>query len=422
MRGDNHVFREGASAGGPVEIESALVKTGNLDHYLFHPQTDFFGKISGNYGVAVVLVGGLEQAVNYLKVEAAGGSDLLTHIVRVDDANPHSPTLTLEDVDGAKITTVRDLGELDASGVDRHVIGLIDTSELIDLSETEEPPPGDDDDSAAPPPLPAGAGDDDDSASGDDDDTAESAEATITDTDRYAFTLAGPMEVGIWLDRRVSSVSGDASLADPFLAVVPSTDVPDAFDYSQWGFGPLPVHGPCSDVSYFNYPLVMPGWVAAQGNLMSVAGEGEVPSGGPWQSWVQGQDVYDCEYDHDQDGIRDVNEEEPDSLMAQILLRQAENLILDPSFYDSTFGTLPGFGPVDAPWWNIDFFDIDSGELAEDEFATAILPLNIGGRSVEGGEEAVWYGTLPPGGYTVIVGDGTSSSGPYDLTLRVLGN
>ena len=164
VRGDNHVFREGASAGGPVEIESALVKTGNLDHYLFHPQTDFFGKISGNYGVAVVLVGGLEQAVNYLKVEAAGGSDLLTHIVRVDDANPHSPTLTLEDVDGAKITTVRDLGELDASGVDRHVIGLIDTSELIDLSETEEPPPGDDDDSSAPPPLPAGAGDDDDSA------------------------------------------------------------------------------------------------------------------------------------------------------------------------------------------------------------------------------------------------------------------
>jgi len=420
VRGDNRIYSGGASASGPEEIEELLVKTGNLDTMIFHPQTDFFGKVSGSYGVVAVLVGGLEQEINYLKIETVSSADLLATVIRVDNANPHAPSLTLEDVDGAKITTVRQLGALDPSGTDRYVIGRIDPTETLNLSESAPPPNGDDDDSAGPPPLPAGS-DDDDAADDDDDDDDIPFDVPVTDTDRYGFSLSSTANIGIWIDRRISGIFGTVDLADPFFAVVPASDVPDAFDYSQWGFGPLPSHGPCVDPSYFSYPLTMPDWLGAQANLQSSPFEEDM-SESPWQSWVQGNASLDCAFDHDQDGIPDVDEPSPASLMGQVLLRQAEHLILDPSYYASTFGALPGFGDVTEPWWDIDFIDFDSNEFPDDNFATEILYLNIGGRSVELGEEAVWHGSLPPGDYIVVVGDVGGSVGPYDLTLRVLGN
>jgi hypothetical protein len=424
IRGDNRIYSGGTSPAGPTELDDLLVKTGNLDHMLFHPQTDFFARVSGSHGVIVILIGGLEQEINYLKIETVGGGDLKGVVIRIDNANPHAPSLTLEDVDGAKITTVRQLGALDPSGTDRHVIGRIDPTETLNLSESIEPPAGDDDDSAAqPPPLPAGSDDDDAAADDDDDDDDEPIDVAVVDTDRYGFSLTSTAEIGIWIDRRVSGIDGGVSLSDPFFAVVPASDVPNAFDYSQWGFGPLPAHGPCADSSYYNYPLTMPDWLGAQANLLSVTLPAVVPDI-PWQYWVQGDGntVFDCVYDHDQDGIPDVDEPSPSTLMGQILLRQAENLTLDPTFYAATFGALPSFGPVDAPWWDIDFIDFDSNEDPDDEFATEIMDLNIGGRAVEVGEEAVWHGTLPPGDYIVIVGDASDSTGPYDMTLRVLGN
>jgi hypothetical protein len=94
LRGDNRIYSGGSSSSGPVELEELLVKTGNLDMMIFHPQTDFFGTVSGSYGVAAVLVSGLEQAVNYLKIETVSSSNLLAVVVRIDDANPHAPSLT----------------------------------------------------------------------------------------------------------------------------------------------------------------------------------------------------------------------------------------------------------------------------------------------------------------------------------------
>jgi hypothetical protein len=424
IRGENRVFTDGAVTGGPVEITDALVKTGNLDHQVFHPQTDFFGSVAGNYGVVAVLVGGLEQPINYLKIETTGGTDLLMNVIRIDDSNPDAPSVTLEDVDGAKMTTVRQLGELDASGTDLHVIGRIDAEENIDLSGTQEPPVGDDDDSAGPPPpLPFGAGDDDDSAGDDDDDDDdEASDIAITDTDRYSFTLSSEQVVGIWLDRRLSSIAGEVDLNDPFFALALSTDIPDSFDYSMWGFGPLPSHGPCPDPSLFNYPLIMPGWLAAQGNLMSVPTEGVLPVGVNWTDLVAAPTSYACAYDHDQDGILDVDEFEPDNLMTQILLRQAENLWTDSDFYLG-YELLGGSLAVDEPWWSRDLMDIDTAEDSDDSFATEIMSLNIGGRSAADGKEAVGYWMLPAGEYTLIVaGSDSAASGPYDLTFRVLSN
>ena len=429
VRGINRTYRGGDEPTGAEELLSARVRAENLDPLVFHPQADFFGTVAGNYGATVVLVSGLEQPVNYLIVESDGGSELLGNVIRIGDTDPLQMAVTLEDVDGAKITTVRELGnlaanELDPTGAERRVIGRIDDSETFEvLTPLAAPELGDDDDSAV--------GDDDDSAGvivaradDDDDSAAEEEEVDIDDVDRYSFSLTSTTTVGIWVDRRISSLSGDVSLDDPFLAVALASDVPDAFDYLQWDFGPN--FGVCPDPqvyvpgeSVFYYPIVMMDWIAAQANLSSnpvVEGDYDVAVGtGPVSGLT-------CEYDHDQDGIPDEDEPTPESLYAQILQRQAENLNDDPTFYQGTFDLLPGALARDTsvPFYDASFLDADSNETPDDERATAFLAANVGGRAAEGGEEAAWLGTLPPGDYIVLVGGADGATGPYDLSLRVV--
>jgi len=368
-------------------------------------------------------------------------------VLRIEDTDPLEMAVTLEDVDGAKITTVRALGdltgnELDATGLERRVIGRIDESESFEVLVSEESPDlGDDDDDDD-----DSAGDDDDSAFGDDDDAtslpardnhlgdddddddddsaAEEEEVAITDTDRYSFHLSSTTTVGLWVDRRYSGLQGGADLGDPFLAVAPASDVPDAFDYSMWDFGPS--FGVCPDPgtyvpgeSVFFYPLVMLDWVAAQGNLSNdpTAGADFEPEVG------EGPDsLLDCELDHDQDGIPDDLEPMPETLESQILQRQAENLNLDPTFYQGTFELLPGAlnRDVSQPFFDEAFIDVDSNEEPDDDRPTASFAANVGGGTVADAEEAMWIGTLPPGDYIVIVGGANGATGAYDLSVRVV--
>ncbi|HCP48348.1 MAG TPA: hypothetical protein DIU15_20085 [Deltaproteobacteria bacterium] len=424
VHGYNRTHYGGTSPTGPVEDESVLIKTENLDPLLFHPLTDFYGSMAGNFGVATVIVSGLQQAENSLLLETQAGEELLGYVVRLTDYQPSNPPLTLEDVDGAKITTVRYLGELDPQGSERYVIGRIDPAEDLDVTEPVEPPEGDDDDdddSAAAGDDGGGVARDDDDAgdgggAGDDDDSAtEEMEYDIRDTDRYGFSLSSTTTMGIWVDRRVSTLEGAAALADSWVAVALQSDVPDSADYSMWNFGPNPSDGICSDPTLFYYPLIMPTWVAAQGNLKSdpVVGTFEPKVGSDPGSIA-------CEYDHDQDGLADVDEAQPGNLQAQILQRQAENLAANPNFYLSSFGSLPDFPPITEPFWDARFIDVDSNEVPDDAFASAFMADNIGGRAVEGGEEAVWRGTLPPGDYIILVGGVGETGGTYDLSVRVL--
>ena len=118
-----------------------------------------------------------------------------------------------------------------------------------------------------------------------------------------------------------------------------------------------------------------------------------------------------------------MEEPQPENLVQQIALRQAENLAIDPDFYVGTFDTLvPPAAALDvtAPFFGATFIDIDSNENPDDDFATSVRDLNIGGRQVEEGEEAVWYGYLPAGEYVIIVGDGSGTEGPYDLSVKVI--
>ena len=429
VRGINRVYEGGTDPSGATELLDSRVRTENLDVQVFHPQSDFFSGMEGQGGLTLVLISGLEQPVNYLIVETEGGGELLGNVIRIEDTDPLEMALTLEDIDGAKITDIREIGDLtanllDPSGYERRVIGRIDPAESFEVLVSEpspDLPEGDDDDSAV--------GDDDDSApargpTGDDDDSAEQdEEVEIGDTDRYSFSLTSTTTVGVWVDRRYSDLEGNAELEDPFLAVAPATDVPDAFNYGQWGFGPS--FGVCPDpgayipgTSVFFYPLAMLDYIAAQGNLSSdpevrngfspVVGDGPNP-------------LLDCTVDHDQDGIPDDSEAEPTSLADQIVQRQAENLNGDPSFYAGTFDLLPNSTiDVSAPFFDEAFIDFDSNEDPDDDRATFVAAANIGGAVVEDGEEAVWMGTLPPGDYIIIVGGGEESIGPYDLSVRVV--
>jgi hypothetical protein len=435
VRGINRTYAGGTLADGATELLSARVRTENLDPLVFHPQADFFGTVAGNFGVTLVLISGLEQPVNYLIVETEGGGELLGNVIRIADTDPLQMAVTLEDVDGAKITTIRQLGdlstnELDPTGAERRIIGRIDPDGQFDvLTSLTSPdlPVGDDDDATVGDDDDSALGDDDDSSTGaraDDDDSAEEEEVVIADTDRYSFSLSSTATVGVWVDRRYSDLQGNTELEDSFLAVVPASDVPDAFNYLQWDFGPN--FGVCPDpgtyvpgTSVFFYPLVMLDWVAAQGNLSNnpVVEEDFDPIVGPGPN-----PLLSCSVDHDQDGIPDDGEAAPESLAAQIIQRQAENLNDDPNFYLGTFDLLPGSlaRDVSQPFFDESFIDVDSNEDPDDDRATAAFAANVGGAVVEEGEEAMWLGTLPPGDYIVIVGGADGAVGPYDLSIRVV--
>ncbi len=399
LRGANLTFTGGSDPAGPTELEELRALTANVDPLVYHPQTDLFGEIAGAYGVAVVLVSGLEQPTNHLLIETVGGVDLVARVVRIDDEQPTARRLVLEDVDGAALLTVRDLGAVPLDGSETRVIGRIDPPETISLAVS--PPP---DVPGTPLTLVPGV---------------------LEDTDRFGLSLSAVTTLGVMVDRRYSDLFGGAALADPFVAVVPASDLPDAWDYSMWDMGPSPSDGPCFDPTLYLYPSVMPDFIAAQANL---AADPTVDwSWEPVLWWAPELETdpeppLECAIDLDQDDVPDALESFPATLHAQVIQRQAENLADDPSFYEDPWSLMAAYQAVDLsqPFWGAEFIDADSNEVPDDAFVTSYPALGLGGRAVEGGEEAVWYGTLPPGDYVLVVGGAGGSVGPYDLSVRTL--
>ncbi|MCP4869752.1 MAG: hypothetical protein GY898_13655 [Proteobacteria bacterium] len=404
VRGVNLTFTDGISADGPVEVERLRVVADNLDSHVYHPQAEFNGVIDGGFGTMLILVDGLSQEVNSLLIETADGSDLVGRVVRLGDAHPSIPDLTLEEVDGAVLTTVRPLNVtfLDVqplnSGRERRVIGRIDPVSFIQTAESFDPE------------LPAPSG-------------PTMVVAELPDTDRYSLTLLAAAQVGIQVERRYSDVAGGVELEDPFVAIVLASDLPDPWNYPEWDFGPAA--GACADPTWFDYPSVVPDWVHAQGVLAS--DPTAAADSAPVVDWLAPEDTVwagdpaSCTYDHDADGVPDYFEALPMTLADQIRQRQAQNLAADPEFYADPWSFLPD-SPVDpsAPFFGADFIDLDSNESPDDSFATSLPALALGGRAARGGEEAVWTGTLPPGDYIIVVGGTNGSTGPYDLSVRLI--
>ena len=399
LRGFNHTYLGGRAASGPSEVLFLPAPDGSLgqalhrmegpDPQVFHPDREFYGSIVGHHGVATVLVSGLVQPENFLLIEASS-EDLLAMVVRLNDYDPlpgpgePGIPVAVEDSANTVITSAIALGELEPAGSEHRIIGNIGAPAAVALSPT--------------------------------------VSVDLMDTDRYALSLLAPQRVGVWVDRRVSDPSGLASLPDPFIAVALASDVPDTADYTQWNFGPTPADGPCPDAALYQWPSTMPDWVHAQGDLIPeprfvtgyvplIAGDGDSLPG-----------ELSCLDDHDQDGISDLLEPLPTTLADQILQRQAENLGVDPTWYAGTLDDPPWSLDVSAPWFDASFIDVDSNEEPADDLPSAYRSYNVGGRALGEGEEAVWQGLLPAGDYTIIVGDGSGGTGPYDLSVRLLPN
>jgi len=412
VRGFNRTYTGGTAPAGPTELSPLIVKTENLDPLVFHPETDFFGTVSGKYGVSTILVGGIEQPENWLLIETDDGSELVGRVIRVDNALPTNLPLRVELIDGALIADVQPLGDLPSDGSELRLIGLIDDPEEIDIEASAEPPTlgdDDDDDDAAP-------------ADDDDDDAVDSSTTELTDLDRFGLSLQAVTSLGVWVDRRLSDLDGNSNLSDPFVAVVPASDMPNPWTYDQWNFGPSPANGPCADPALYLMPNVIMDWLAPQAVPMSepvADGDSEFALDLTGEEGIEAPGFWECEFDHDQDGIPDALEQAPTNFVEQVVLRQWENLLTDPNFYQGSYGIWPG-NPYDitAPFYDTSFVDLDSNEDPDDNLATAIPSVNIGGRAVNEGEEAVWIGTLPPGDYIIVVGDGGGGTGEYDLSVR----
>ncbi len=424
VRGFNHVYIDGTNPAGPAQVvylppygtsPQPLYRMDNIDPQVFHPERAFYGSVAGLHGAAAILVSGLTQPMNFLLIETSS-EHLLGMVIRLNDYHPYpdigqpSIPVTVENDASAAFTTSIDLGILDPAGSERRVIGGISPGVTVTLTPVEPAPAAGDDDDATPPAT--------------DDDDVEPEEVTIADVDLYHLHLDSTQRIGVWVDRRYSDAQGGASMTDPFIAVAPADDVPNVADYAQWNFGPSPADGPCPDASLYQWPNTIPPWISAQGHLLPqpvlaedyeilVAGDGD---------WAPGE--LECLYDHDQDGIPDEAEPVPATLAEQILQRQAEHLVLDPTYYQASpgFGDPPWFFPTDRPWFGASFIDYDSNEDPDDDLASFNGSYGIGGRNLAEGEEAVWQGLLPAGDYTIIVGDGSEGTGPYDMSVRVLPN
>ncbi len=366
----------------PPGSPSGMVRTTGPDPRVFHPQTDLYATVAGEHGVLMIEVAGLAQPENVLRITTAGGEDLEGLVVRLNDENPHDRALLLEQVPGALLTEQTRLhaewSSLDEAliwqGLERRVIGAIEAAESVEL--------------------------------------AEGGSTEVADIDRYSFTTAGVQELAVEVTRRADQPDGTPSLTDPFVALVPASDLPDALDYSWWGVGSSAADGPCSDPSLFDYPVVMPGFVAAQANLLPD------PVDGPWEPALGSGGPLPCDIDLDQDGLPDDDEPAPPHLAAQIRLRQAENLALDPTGYQ-------GFGllweeDTSVPFWDHRFIDLDSNEQPDDELPATSMELGVGGRAWAEGEDALLVQLLPPGDYVLLVGSADDSTGAYDLSVRLV--
>ncbi len=354
------------------------VATRGPDPAVFHAQAPFSGRIAAG-GFAVVEASGFGGPTAFLVIQSTGPA-LQGAVVRLADESPSDLLTSVEQVGWAVDTALEDLG-LVAAATPRRVVANLDPPTTVGSST-----PGSDD-------IP------------------------VADVDRFLFSLDAAATVGVQLHRRYLDRGLAFTLDDPFVAVVPRGDLPDAHDPDMWGFGPAT--GPCGDPALIAYPNVMPDWLAAQAILLPdpVAVEAPFTASGA----VPGSDEsLGCGVDQDADGVPDTAEEAPANLIEQVALRQAQNLATDPDHYLGTFDTLADPRDVTAPFFDAGFVDIDSNEAPDDDRAARVLALGIGGRSTNAAEDAVWIGELPAGEYVVVVGDADGGVGPYDLEVRIL--
>jgi hypothetical protein len=374
VRGTNS-FIEGGTTANPSENLGRRVVTTGTDFQTFVTGFPFYGYTIGGHSAFVTRLVDVPYDETYLEIQGGDGKILGTVIRWLD---PGEDNFAVEQVFSALDANPIPLPALPDDGTEIYGLG-----EITDTSATT---------------VIAADG--------------SSSSADVSDTDRWLLDLTDRSSsevilVAIWLERKFENATGDVSPYDPWLAIVPESDVPTpTVDDTQYD-------ATCATSPYWTYPSSVIESVFNQYFLSSIPGVSSDQDVGDAEDSVycgtEDTDVGDtgleisCAEDWDDDGFAESDEPAPTTFADQILVQQCTN----------NGGTLDGVVRI-----NNSAFDID--ERDDDDAVGYSTVYNVGGTAADSGEEALLYATLSGGQKYLLIVSGGGDTGFYELSLRQL--
>ncbi len=355
--GGENRYMQGGTTDSPTEVAENNVTIGNTDFLTAAGSMAYSGYVVGGYGAAVVRLVDLQYDATKLVI-AGSHADYFGAVIRWND--PDDQDWKIETIASATDQSNSALPALPEDGSPITVLGTIrepGTTQAID----EE---------------------------------GQVSEALVYDTDRYLLDLTDrpsseTVRVAVKLERHYDG--SEPALYDPWVAVVPA----------DWLPMPTPEgtarSSACPDGIDFAYPGSVLDYLYYQ-VFLSPTALSEQADFDPCGDQQDAETT--CEEDWDRDGVLDVDEPRPSTLLQQVWVMQCTLAGRD----------IDAITPADES-----IFDFD--ETDEDDTAWTDRSLDLGGRTDDSGEDAFLYTDLAGGGEYVIVVGGNQDTGPYELTI-----
>lgn len=382
-----NMFVEGGTTADPQERASLEVNLANTDFLTYVPGFPFYGYVEGNYAAQVIRLKGIEYDQATMNFQTSGDG-LLAAIVRWND--PVIDDVTVEDIYSATDANALDLSDLPTDGTAIYAVGEISIPGKTNVVDA----------------------------------AGEVTATDVPDTDRWRLDLSDrsastPIRVVIWMERHYTNDDGEATLSDPWIAVLPEEWVPaptvDDYTRAICPAAGAPDFGyPSSVLDYLYYQLFLSSESGVSSDGSGTGGSGGSSGGSTGDTGEEedfctsvttpsesdtGSDPLTCANDWDQDEIRDEDEYTPTNLLEQVWFTQCL------------------YGAATEDLATEDWFDVDQRD--KDSAATYSRVENIGGYALGDDEEAYLDVTLSGRqSYLIIVGDEGGGNGSYELTIR----
>jgi hypothetical protein len=366
-----NLYRDGGTTEEPSEIEENAVKLGNTDYFTYVAAIPFYGYVAGSYGAHVVRITDIPYEQATLEIQSSS-SDLKGVLIRWHD--PESVDYMVENVFSATDANNMRLPSLATDGSPITGLGTI-SSAGVTLSVN---------------------------------DGGDEMASDVYDTDRWLLDLTDrdadeDVSVAITVDRRYENTDGDLAPFDIWAAVVPQQYIPSpSVDGTR--------RGDCEEGHDFGYPASMLEYLYYQMFLSADPGASGVTADFDPCGRVQSEDTGStdtawesptCGADWDRDGVLDLDEPRPQSLLEQVMVMQC-------ALAGGDFSGVEAYEAEDL---------IDSDTLDENDDPYVDRTRNLGGQSGESEEEAYLETSLAGGAkYVIVVGAGTET-GPYELRV-----
>lgn len=361
LRGVNYAWTGGHTDLPSLEDDSDVVLEGP-DVYHYNPAFRFDGWVHSDFAAQVVRLDGVPYEEAALQVQFEGDG-FVAEVVRWGD--PLEPDYAIENIYGATDVGSVALPRLPTDGSTIFGIGEITRSGTVSSVDAD----------------------------------GDAATEEVMDTDRWVLDLSDrsvldTVSLHIWLDRRFDE-DGNSQPDNPWIAVVPRDYLPEPTVEGTLNAGHCPDGAafafPGSVLDYLYYQVFLSGDMGTEVSIDDPCGEID-------------ENPTTCDSDFDRDGVLDLNEPTPTTLIDQVLVQQC---------------TLNGnVMPADEDIYDTSWLDLD--ERDEDDVPTYYRAFNTGGYAGTDGEEAFANVSVQGGGvYTIVVGAG-SDEGLYELSVREL--